>query len=264
MTEMTPLDQAHAIMEQNATARLGFYDRLADAELFVLLTQEAEGDQISPQMFDVEDGRFVLGFDRVERLAEFAGGGAPYAALSGRVLAQMLARQQIGLGLNLDVAPSSILIPADAISWLADTTGTGPDQIEARASQFSAPLGLPEALLKALDAKLATARGLAHAAYLVGVEYDDSARGHMLGFVDAKEGARDALARAVSEALTFSGIEAGALDVAFFRASDSVAGKLAAVGLRFDLPQEEKTHIYQRPAPGSDPDKPPILKDRSR
>lgn len=264
MSEMTPLDKAHALMERDATARLQFYDRLAEAELFVLLTGEAEGDQISPQVFEVEDGRFVLGFDRVERLAEFAGGGSPYAALSGRVLAQMLAGQEIGLGLNLDVAPSSILIPADAISWLADTTGTAPDQIETRANEFSAPHGLPEILLTALDAKLAAATGLAHAAYLVGVEYENAARGHMLGFVDALDGAEKALAQAVSEALTFSGIEAGALDVGFFAASDPVAGTLAKVGLRFDLPRVPKTSLYERPAPGSDPDKPPILVDRTK
>ena len=49
-------------------------------------------------------------FDREERLADFAKGSAPYAAISGRILAGMLEGQGIGLGVNLEVAPSSILM----------------------------------------------------------------------------------------------------------------------------------------------------------
>jgi len=70
MTELTPLDQAHAEMEANPqddTARLRFYDRLAAAELFLMLTEEPRGAQVSPRFFDVTGGRFVLAFDREER-----------------------------------------------------------------------------------------------------------------------------------------------------------------------------------------------------
>ncbi len=70
-------------------------------------------------------------------------------------------------------------------------------------------------LLTALDQKLATATGLAKSAYLVGVTYDTGAKGHLLGFVNAVEAAQGALAKAVSEALTFSGIEAGAWMLGF-------------------------------------------------
>lgn len=263
MTEITPLDAAHGAMQADPgddAARLRFFERLADGELFVLLSQEAQGDSISPELFDVEDGQFVLGFDRQERLVAFTGRAAPYAALSGRVLAQMLAGQGIGLGLNLEVAPSSILIPAAALGWLHQTLGHVPDQIEARISAFNAPSGLPEVLITALDTKLATAVGLADAAYLVGVTYDDGTPGHLLGFVGAHPRAQDALAKAAGEALTFTGIEAGAMDVGFFAADDPVVGKLATHGLRFDLPQPEVAQTTLRAAPGSDPDKPPILR----
>ncbi|WP_171181543.1 SseB family protein [Ruegeria sp. HKCCD8929] len=262
MTEETALDAAHAAMEAapaDDAARLRFYERLADCELFLMLREEAQGENISPELFEVGDGRFVLAFDREERLARFAGQPAPYAALSGRVLSAMLAGQGIGLGLNLEVAPSSILIPAEALGWLQQTLGHAPDEVQARISEFTAPAGLPEALIAALDSKLATAGGLAQSAYLVGVLYDTGARSHMLGFVDAVEGARDALAKAASEALTFSGIEAGAMDVGFFAASDPVSASLAEAGLRFDLPQPEPAE-YAPITPGSDPAKPPILK----
>ena len=50
--------------------------------------------------------------------------------------------------------------------------GAPPQPLEARMQEFTAPVGLPEILLKSLDAKLASATGLARAAYLVGVSYE--------------------------------------------------------------------------------------------
>lgn len=244
----------------NNAARLRFYERLADSELFLLLSEEAKGDNIQPEVFNVADGSFVLAFDREERLARFAERPVPYAALSGRVIALMLAGQGIGLGLNLNIAPSSILIPATAVDWLHQTLGHAPDEVEAKIAAFTSPKGLPETLITALDTKLATATGLAASAYLVGVEYDGGGRGHMLGFVDALEGAQNALAKAVNEALTFSGIEAGALDVGFFTATNPISAKLAKSGLRFDLPKPSVPDVVQPMAPGSDPENPPILK----
>ncbi|WP_291732500.1 SseB family protein [Leisingera sp. F5] len=262
MTEQTLLDLAHAAMEtapQDDAARLRFFERLSDAELFLMLAAEADGDQISPELFETPEGSFVLVFDREERLAGFAGRAVPYAALSGRVVAQLLAGQGIGLGLNLEVAPSSILIPAEAIGWLYQTLGHAPEEVEDKITEFTAPAGLPEVLLTALDAKLATAGGLAAAAYLAGVRYAGGGRGHLLGFVGAREAAQPSLAKAAGEALTFSGVEAGAMDVAFFELEDPVAASLARAGLRFDLPQPPEPESYQPEIPGSNPDKPPRL-----
>ncbi|WP_209832302.1 SseB family protein [Ruegeria sp. HKCCE3926] len=262
MIESTALDTAHAAMQADPTsdaARLRFFERLADSELFLMLTEEARDENISPELFDVADGRFVLAFDREDRLAQFAGRPVPYVALSGRVLSGMLSGQGIGLGLNLETAPSSMLVPAEALEWLAETLQHRPQKVEEELAEFLPPAGLPQALLTALDAKLATAGGLASAAYLVATKSKSGAQGHLLGFVDAIEGAEPALAKAASEALTFSGIEAGAMDVGFFTASEAAAALLAKVGLRFDLPQPQIAEAV-REAPGSNPDNPPILK----
>ena len=259
----TALDQAHAAMQaapEDDATRLRFFERLGDAELFLLLESQAEGDQVTPQVFDPGAGPLVLVFDREERLAAFVGAEAPYAALSGRVIAGLLAEQGLGLGLNLDVAPSSFLLDADGVRWLAQTLSHGPDEVEARLAEVSAPAGLPDVLISALDTKLATATGLAHMAYLVGTTDTDGVRGHLLAVIGAAPGAEDALARAAAEALTFSGIEAGAMDVGFFDASDPVTARLARVGLRFDLPQPAPTSAPTPSAPGSDPDRPPKLR----
>ena len=78
---MTPLDRAYEAMAADEDQRLQFYERLADGELFLLLESEAEGADLKPRVFPLEDGPVVLVFDLEERLADFAGGIAPYAAL---------------------------------------------------------------------------------------------------------------------------------------------------------------------------------------
>jgi len=262
MTVVTLLDAAHAAVSakpEDEAARLRFYERLADGEMFLLLEREAVGEVLDPKVFDLEDGPVVLVFDREERLAEFSGGIAPYAALPGRVIAGMLKGQGIGLGVNLGMAPSSMLLPAEAMDWLAEALEGGPEEVEGAPVEFFAP-AVPEAVVMALDAKLAKAGGLAVAALLAGVVYDGGRRGHMLAFVDAVSGAEAALARAVREALVFSGIEAGELDVSFLAAGDAVAGPMERVGLRFDLAVAEVAVEAGQVAPGMNPDKPPRLR----
>lgn len=259
MTE-TPLDLAHAAMmaaEDDDTARLRFYERIADVELFLLLEAEPDEDQVTPVLLD--EG-YVLVFDRSERLAAYVGAPAPYVALSGRAIAGMLEGQDLGMAVNLNVAPSEILLPAGALAWLRDTLAQEAGEVEARIERVLPPTGLPETLIAAIDAKLATATGMAAGAFLVGVEYAGGGRGHLLAFIGAIPRAQDALVRAASEALTFSGIEAGAMDVGFFAPDDVTVPKLAKVGLRFDLPQGEGLQHTPRMPPGSDPSKPPILK----
>ncbi len=262
MTDLlTLLVAAHAAVSadpENETLRLRFFERLADGELVLLLACEATGGNLEPKVFDLEEGPVVLVFDREERLASFSGGIAPYAALPGRVIAQLLKGQGIGLGVNLGVAPSSMLLPPEALDWLAATLEDGPEELEAQPRDFVPPL-VPEAVVAALDAKLARAGRLAAAAVLAGVVYRDGRRGHLLAFLDAAPGAEAALARAMQEALVFSGVEAGELDVAFLASGEVAAGAMARVGLRFDLPQPQVQDLAPA-APGMDPSRPPKLR----
>ena len=249
----SPLDAAHEGMATDA-GRLRFFERLADSELFLLLA----GETMEPRVFELEDGPVALVFDRETRLTDFTGEPSPFAALSGRSVAALLAGRGVGLGVNLGVAPSSILIPPDAVDWLAQTLAHAPSEARERAREVRAPGDLPPALLEALDAKLPSAAGLARGAYLAGVTYEGGRRSHLLAFVDAVAGAEEALARAAGEALTFSGLEMGEMDVAFLRASDPLAARLARVGLRFDLPLREAPRAPE--APGTNPARPPKLR----
>jgi hypothetical protein len=260
---MTPIDSAHAAMQaapHDDAARLAFYQRLAESELLLILESEATGDMIEPRVLGLSTGPVVVAFDAEERLADFAGGETAYAGLPGRQLVRMLAGQGIALGLNLGVAPSAFLMPPEAVAWLGALLAEAPREVDGRLRELTAPKGLPEVLLTALDRKLARAAGLAHCAYLSGVTYDDGRRGHLLALIDAGEGAQSALATEIGEALTFSGLDAGELDVAFVASTDPVAARLAAVGLRFDLPGPDIGTDHPTMAPGMDPERPPKLR----
>ncbi|OCX65362.1 hypothetical protein BFP70_09870 [Thioclava sp. SK-1] len=264
----TPYDKAYAAMDadpSNEALRLAVYDRLADAELFLLLEEEPIDEDIKPQVFSTEDGDFVLAFDLEERLAEFSDEPVPYAALPGRVIAQNLHGEGIGMGVNFGVADSAMLLPPEAMDWLADTLTHAPQAASGRPVSFEAPQ-LPPAilglLLPAFDAKFEQLTGMATHALLGGVTYEDGHKGHVLAFLGTHESARPAIAKAMGEALTFSGLDAGELDVTFIDPDTPAANALLDKALILHLPeQDEATPPSATPkAPGMDPDKPPILR----
>lgn len=260
---MTPLDTAHATMEASPdddAARLRFYERLADGELFLALEAEARQDRIKPVIFEVEGNRFALVFDSEGRLTDFTERPSPFVAMSGRAIVAMLAGRNIGLAVNPAVAPSATLLPPEALSWLHDTLGAGPQEGQGTPTQVHPPTGVPENLIASLDAKLSTMAGMARAAYLADCVYKEGSRNHVIAFVDAQAAAKPAMARAISEALTFSGLEAASLDILFLKASDAICSSLARVGLRFDLPRTEAPAARTMAAPGMDPDTPPKLR----
>ena len=265
---MTPYDRAHAAMEadpENEALRLAVYDRLADAELFLLLEEEPEDENIRPQLFSSDEGDFVLAFDLEERLAEFVDEPMPYAALPGRVIAQHLVGEGVGLGVNLGVAASAMLLPPEAMEWLTETLTHTPEARSARPASFEAP-ALPPAilglLLPAFEAKFEQLAGLASHALLGGVIYDDGHRGHVLAFLGAPEAARPGIAKAMAEALAFSGLDAGELDVTFLEEGNPAAEVLLAKALVLHLPErvEEEVQELKPSMPGMDPAKPPILR----
>ena len=153
-------------------ARLAFFERLAEAELHLLLATEPEGDAIAPHVVEIDGARYALAFDLPERLTDFAGARRT-ATLSGRRLAAMLASEGLGLGLNLEDAPSAQLLDPAAMAWLDRTLAHAPEEAEGRIEEITPPGHLPEALLTALDAKLGLAAGLASTAYLAGVRYHE-------------------------------------------------------------------------------------------
>lgn len=253
---MNDLDLAFAQMTADDAQSARFYQVLAETPLFLILEVEASGETITPRVFDLPDGAIVLAFDSEDRLGDWAEGALPYAMLPGRVIAQQLADLGIGLGLNFG-AVSETILPPEAMVWLTEMLDVAPEPMDARIDSVL-PLGpLPPALMAALD--MGFAAGLAQAAYLAAVKYQSGGQGHILGFVGAT--AEAALTRAVAERLSFSNLEAGALDVTFVAAGSQLAEILATRGQALPIPTLAAPEaIAPRPAPGSDPDRPPKLK----
>ena len=262
MTPNTPLDRAFAASDATEAGALRFYQLLADTPLLLVLDEVASGTQINPRVFDLEDGPVLLAFDSEDRLGALGLGALPYAELPGRIIARHLAGKGVALGLNFGCdAPSETMLSPDALSWLAEMVADAPETLEARPESFFTPRDLPAALTEALNFTFAAAPGLADAALLVGVHYDDGRRGHMLAVIDAGAAAQEPLARAIAEALRFSGLEAGEIDVTFVAGTDPVVKHLARSGILFEFPHAPAP--VERPAPlapGMDPGKPPKLR----
>ncbi|MEL6426158.1 MAG: SseB family protein [Pseudomonadota bacterium] len=177
--ETTPLDQAHQALlaaPDDDRARLAFHERLADSELFIVLEEEPKGDRIVPVVMDTSSVPLILAFDRDARMAAFIGGVTPYAALPGRRVVEMLRGSGHGIALNLGVPDGETIVPPESVDWLGGLLRDGPAIGEGRITRLEPPKGLPEALLTALDQKLATMGGLAEAAWLTGVVYEAGTR----------------------------------------------------------------------------------------
>ncbi|MFV0245778.1 MAG: SseB family protein [Qingshengfaniella sp.] len=266
MTDPTPLDIARAAMQADPDddhARLRFYMHLADSMVHVLLAAEAQpGGIIDAQVFALEDGRFALAFDALDRLTRFTGQPSYHATMSGRQAVRLFRGQGLGMALNLDDEEAAMLLPAEALDWLAETLETAPLPQAARPQRLSPPAHATDRLLQALDAKLATAGGLAQAAWLCGADYAEGPRHLLLAFVSPAPGAKDALAQAAGEALVFAGEDTvPQMDVLFVTPDNPLMTHLQEVGLRFDLPTPAPPPVPAAPAaPGSDPDKPPRLR----
>jgi len=117
---------------------------------------------------------------------------------------------------------------------------------------------LDERLLAAVDGVLARAAGLVAGAVLVRARWQDGSDGTLLAILSPAPGAEPALARAVAEALRFSGLGDDALDLTFLPEGDPLAERLGRVGVRIALPRPEPPAPPS--APGSDPARPPILR----
>ena len=251
------LDKAYAALLAGEDG-LTFYRALADAELFLVLEAEAEGEVLSPRVFDLSDGPMLLVFDDEARLAGFAAGPVPYAALPGRVIAAQILGQGLSLGLNLGSgAASEVILPPDAIDWLIQMLDQAPpEQVQAQVLRFEPPV-VPQAVLTALGAVMA--QGVAQAGWLAGVVYDGGRRGVMLALTGVVAGDEGRMARAVTEALAFSGLDASTLDVVFAAQGGAVLARMAGVGLVFAADIRAEPAVV-RTAPGCDPSRPPVLR----
>ena len=238
---------------------LAFWRVFADAELFLVLEQEAQGETLEPRVFDLSMGRMLLAFDTEERLATISDSPVPYAALPGRVVAAQLAGQGLALGVNLGTgAGCETVLAAGSLDWLAQMlTQDAPEERHGQIERLAAPL-MPEGLTQSLRALLPPqAQGA-----LAQVAYTDGGWGHVLALSGLAPEDAPRMGRAVTEALAFSGLDAAALDLVFTEIDAPLFARIAQAGqLVQPLPPVPAAEAALAPkAPGMDPDRPPRLK----
>jgi hypothetical protein len=267
---MTPLDRAFAdVNDADETTLLQAYKVLADQLLLVPLAPDSTAENLVPKIFDLAEGKVILAFDTEDRISEFGAGfseGAiDYAALPGRVLARQLLGAQVSIGLNFGSgAQSEILLPPGVIDWLTNVLDVTPQAAFDLPLSFSKPGRLPAGLMVGLTALFDRLAGNVGAALLAAVQYQSGRHGHLLVVIDAKETAQEPIAGAVSEALIFSGVEMGEIDVTFVTAKDPIVSLLLEHAYVFE-PARTIADV-QSPAqtvtspPGLDPAHPPRLR----
>lgn len=262
MTDQTLLDRAHRAMSarpEDAAARLAYYHRLAGAELCLLLDHEPQGDDLAPRVLDLSDGPVVLAFDGEERLAAFADGPVPYAALPGRVILTLLAGQGIGLGVNLGSDDRAFLLPASAIDWLAGLLAQAPEPATARPTGWAAPAD--PSLAPRIADLLSGLGALAAQGWLATARSGDDSPSQFLIIEDPAPGAEEALAKAGTEALAFSGADPSAFSLLFLSGAECRALGLPLLAAPVPLSRPAPPPEPAAPqAPGSDPARPPRLR----
>lgn len=257
MTDLSSLDRVIARLDPaDETACRAFYDQVAHCELHVLLEGEASGDQATPRLIASDLGRFVLAFDRADRLSDFASGVAPSLSLPGKELCALLAPLGLGLGLNVDVSDYPYLLPADTVAWIAGTLAEPqPHEALSRPSALRRPADVAPGFLDALRSRLSQLPGAAKQAILSSATYSGTEERLLLGIVDADPERHPDLTGTVRDAVALL-MPDHPLDIAFFGGGDPLTAALRRNGLTFDFPEAQQIIPG---APGMDPDKPPRL-----
>ena len=256
MTAKTPLDQAFDAMTatpESETARANYYSVLAASEVFVLLEKEP-GDSFEPTLIDLEGARYVLVFDTSEKLAVFCDEPSPYIAMSGRQLLQTVNGARLGLAVNPGLE-RAMMVPLEAVDWINNRVAADISEDTSKIRELSAPEISDADILRAIDARLAVYSGPGRSAYLVKANYEEETA-HLVILVGMAPEARASVAGGLAEALRFL-VPDMAFDTMFVESDAQIAKVAGRVGLRFDMDAPERSGGPT--APGSDPEKPPIL-----
>ncbi len=247
----------YAVAPDHASRRVAFLGAFLRAEVHLALDGEGGDDSITPLLRDVEAQSSVVVFDSLENLAAFAAGQADQVTLSGRVLVEMLAGQSLGCVINPTGSVWSYFLDAPTIDWMAEHLAFQPEQAAPDLDALE-PASLADLnVVEALDATLPACRDRADHAILAQMQNGDAPQ-LILFFIDAVADAEGALSQIVQDMVTFSGVEMPATSVAFAQSGTVLHDRLSRIGLRLDIPQSPKAQPLQ--TPGSDPEKPPILR----
>ncbi len=194
-----------------------FYDALFAATVFMPIRNaynengeesDTDAQAIEPLVWEVEGNETLLLFDTEERLARWANEPMNYIGLPGSTFFKMF-QGELQVAVNLAVAPSSVMIPAEVVAWLHDRADAIVETEEVPAGSgldVTAPPELSPEAIGRLTAKLAGLRREIHEAIVfslaIDAEEEDAIRRVVLGVALTVGGIEDADAIATSLAET--------------------------------------------------------------
>ena len=211
----TALDIAFERARNDVDETGAFYDALFATTVYMPIhgaydddgnKDEDNAKSVEPMVFEVDGNVSLLIFDTEERLARWAPEPMSYIGLPGYTFFQMFdGAQQVAV--NLAVAPSSVVIPADVAVWLHERAN---DAVESEEIPEGSGLDVmpppdlaPESVAR-ITARLAGLRHEVREAILfslsIDAEEEEAMRRVVLGVALTAAGAGDA--GAVAEALT--------------------------------------------------------------
>lgn len=210
----TALDLAFERARLDSDETGAFYDALFSTTVFMPIHAAHDGngedttqqpESIEPMVFEVDGNASLLIFDTEERLARWAPEPMNYIGVPGYAFFQMFEGDQ-QVAVNLAVAPSSVVIPKDVVSWLherANDAVESEDIPEGVALDVTPPPELAPEAVASITARLAAMRLEVREAILFSLAIDlideESDRRVVLGVALTAAGAEDA--NAVAEAL---------------------------------------------------------------
>ncbi len=255
----TPLDLAFERARNDPEETAGFYDALFAATIFLPIDgaydddgnhSDADASSIEPIFYEVEDAPTLLIFDTEERLATWTDSPIDYVGLTGRQLFAMFEGEQ-QVALNIGVAPSSVVIPVEMVTWLHERAVEEPetDEIAAGASlEVTAPPKMEPEIVARIAARIAGLRREIDEAvfFSLGIDagQDEAERRVVLGVAASQAGLADA--NAVAEALAetargaFDGVRP--VEVALLSATSPLMEKARKVGLNLPVVQVGSIH----------------------
>ncbi len=203
----TALDLAFERARSDEDDSGAFYDALFSATVFMPIrnayddsgeTSESEAQSIEPLVWEVEGDETLLLFDTEERLARWATEPMNYIGLPGSTFFKMF-QGELQVAVNLAVAPSSVMIPAEVVSWLHERAEGIVETEEVPAGSgmdVTAPPELAPEAIGRITAKLAGLRREVHEAIIfslaIDAEEDEAVRRVVLGVALTVGGIEDA------------------------------------------------------------------------
>ena len=236
-----------------------FYDALFATTVFMPIrnayneageSSDTEAQSIEPLVWEVEGDETLLLFDTEERLARWATEPMNYVGIPGSTFFKMF-QGELQVAVNLTVAPSSVMIPVDVVSWLHDRAEAMVETEEVPAGtgmDVTAPPELAPEAVGRITAKLAGLRNEIHEAIIFSLAIDageeESIRRVVLGVALTVGGIEDAdiIATSLAETATIAFNGERAFEVALLDPESPLMNAARNVGVKLPIVDLSSLH----------------------